>query len=303
MNPEIEKYPRVSVITVNYNQSEVTCELLHSMRSVSYPDVEVIVVDNASPNDNPDIIKERYPEIILIKSLINLGFAGGNNLGIRRATGKYLFFLNNDTEVPEGVFEPMVDLLENDSGIGAVSPKIKYFQNPDLIQYAGFTAMNPWTIRQTAIGYKEPDEPAYNRLGPTHSVHGAAMMIPESVISKVGMMPEIYFLYYEEHDWAEMIKRAGYKIYYQPESFILHKESVSTGKNSPMKTYYLTRNRLLFARRNFKGLPLLFSFLFQTFVSIPKNIFLFLVRRENEHLKAYLKGIGWNLKNPNHQTS
>lgn len=296
------QYPLISVITVNYNQSAVTCEMLETLQKVSYPRVEIIVVDNASPNDHPDRIKEQYPGIILIKSEMNLGFAGGNNLGILAAKGDYLFFLNNDTEVPAGVMEPMVGLLEKHPEIGAVSPKIKYFQDPGLIQYAGFTPMSPWTIRNRGIGYNQPDGPAYDRPGPTNSVHGAAMMIPRRAIDRAGLMPEVYFLYYEEHDWAEMIKRVGYQVWYQPESFILHKESVSTGKDSPMKTYYLTRNRLLFARRNFRGLPLIFSFFFQTFVSIPKNILVYVAGRQKEHLKAYLKGIGWNLRPKNRIT-
>ncbi len=297
MKNEEEKYPLVSVITVNYNQSAVTCELLKSLQKVSYPRVEVIVVDNGSPSDTPDRIKELYPDTILIRSSENLGFAGGNNLGIMQAQGKYLFFLNNDTEVVPGVMEPMVELLEKDPGIGAVSPKIKYFDAPDLLQYAGFTRMNPWTVRNKAVGYKQPDAPAFDQVSVTNSIHGAAMMIPRHVVDQIGMMPEIYFLYYEEHDWAEMIKRAGYKIYYQPATFILHKESVSTGRNSPFITYYLTRNRLLFARRNFRGLPFIFSIFFQTFISIPKNVLLYLVNRRPEHLKAYLRGIGWHLMN------
>jgi GT2 family glycosyltransferase len=297
MKAEEDKYPWVSVITVNYNQSTVTCDLLQSLQKISYPNVEIIVVDNASPNDTPDRIKELFPGIILIKSRENLGFAGGNNLGILAAKGKYLFFLNNDTEVPAHIMEPLVELLENRPEIGAVSPKIKYFQEPGLVQYAGFTRMNPWTIRNKAVGYKEPDSPVFDKLTSTNSVHGAAMMVPRRVIDEVGLMPEIFFLYYEEHDWAEMIKRAGYKIYYQPASYILHKESISTGKNSPLITYYLTRNRLLFARRNFRGLPFIFSLIFQTFVSIPKNIILLVIKGQHEHLKAYLKGIAWNLKN------
>jgi GT2 family glycosyltransferase len=297
MHNSDKNYPWVSIITVNYNQSKVTCELLQSLQKVSYPNVETIVVDNASPNDNPEIIRELHPEVSLIRSEKNLGFAGGNNLGIMQAKGDYLFFLNNDTEVPAGVLEPMVELLESHPEIGAVSPKILYFHSPGLIQYAGFTPISPWTIRNNSIGYKKPDSPEYDRLSPTHSVHGAAMMIPRRVINEVGMMPEIYFLYYEEHDWAAMIKRAGYKIYYQPASYILHKESVSTGKDSPMKTYYITRNRLLFARRNFRGLPFIFSLLFQTFISIPKNILLYLLKGQILHFKAYLKGIFWNLKN------
>lgn len=297
MKTEEKTYPLVSVITINYNQSLVTCELLESLRKISYPNFEVIVVDNASPSDDPDSIKRQYPETVLIKSLQNLGFAGGNNLGIREAKGKYLFFLNNDTELLPGAMEPMVELLESNPEIGAVSPKIKYFDNPELIQYAGFTKMNPWTVRNKAIGYREPDSSVFDLLSETHSIHGAAMMVPRHVIDEIGLMPEIYFLYYEEHDWAERIKRGGYRLFYQPEACILHKESVSTGKNSPFITYFLARNRLLFARRNLRGLPLLCSILFQACISVPKNVLVFMANRRKEHLKAYLDGIIWNLMN------
>ena len=287
--------PLVSIITVNYNESGVTLELLESIRKLSYPNIEVIVVDNASPNDNPDIIKEGFPEVNLIKSAKNLGFAGGNNLGVKQAKGDYLLFINNDTIVPEGFIEPLVETLEDNPEIGMVSPKIKFHWDSTLIQYAGYTAMNKWTIRNSSIGYHQKDNGDFDEARETESIHGAAMMVPKKVVEEVGMMTEIYFLYYEEHDWAEMIKRAGYKIYYQPKSFILHKESVSTGKFSPLKTYYISRNRILFARRNFKTLELLVSLLFQCLVSIPKNSVKHLIRREFEHFKALWRAISWNL--------
>jgi GT2 family glycosyltransferase len=290
-----DEYPLVSIITVNYNQSGVTFDLLRTLQLITYPNVEVIVVDNASPDDDPDLIKEKYPEIILIKSDRNLGFAGGNNLGVRASKGEYLMFINNDTEVPSGFLEPMVELLEADHGIGMVSPKIKFYWDPTIIQYAGFTKMNPYTIRNKGLGYYKKDGVEFDQLSQTESIHGAAMMVPRRVIKEVGMMTEVYFLYYEEHDWAEMIKRAGYKIYYQPKSYILHKESVSTGKDSPFKTYYIARNRLVFARRNFSGFPFLVSWGFQSFVSIPKNTLMYLFTGQIGHLKAYLKAIFWNV--------
>lgn len=289
--------PLVSIITINYNESGVTLELLESIRNLSYPSYEVIVVDNASPNDNPDVIKEKYPEVILIKSDENLGFAGGNNLGVKQAQGNYLLFINNDTIVPKDFIEPLVKTLQEDKTIGMVSPKIKFHWDPTLIQYAGYTPMNHWTIRNNSIGYHQKDNGDFDQEGETQSIHGAAMMIPKTVVENVGMMTEIYFLYYEEHDWAEMVKRAGYKIYYQPKSHILHKESVSTGKFSPLKTYYISRNRILFARRNFKPFQLFISLLFQCFVSIPKNTFVFIVRREFQHLKAFWRAISWNFSN------
>ncbi|PRX57576.1 glycosyltransferase family 2 protein [Flagellimonas meridianipacifica] len=289
--------PLVSIITINYNESDVTLDLLKSARNLTYPNYEIIVVDNASPNDNPDIIKEMYPEIRLIKSPENLGFAGGNNLGVKEAKGEYLLFINNDTIVPPDFIQPLVETLQSDEKIGMVSPKIKFHWDPTLIQYAGYTPMNKWTIRNNSIGYHEKDNGDFDEPKETQSIHGAAMMVPKKVVDEVGMMTEIYFLYYEEHDWAEMIKRAGYKIYYQPKTHILHKESVSTGKFSPLKTYYISRNRILFARRNFKPLSLGVSLLFQCLVSIPKNTLQFLVKREFAHLRAFWRAITWNLRN------
>lgn len=290
--------PLVSIITINYNESGVTLELLESLRGLTYPEVEVIVVDNASPNDQPDRIKEAYPEINLIKSPDNLGFAGGNNLGIDAAKGDFLFFINNDTEVPPDILEPLVSTLQEHPEIGIISPKIKFHWDPSLIQYAGYTPMNPWTIRNNSIGYRQLDGPAYDTAGPTESIHGAAMMVPRKIVNEIGKMPEGYFLYYEEHDWAAMIRRAGYQAFYQPASHILHKESISTGKNSPLKTYYLTRNRVLYARRNFSSIHLLFSVLYLCLISIPKNTLTFLLQRQWEHLSAYWRGITWNLNHP-----
>ncbi len=286
--------PLVSIITINYNQSKVTNELIHTLHQISYSNYEIIVVDNNSPNDTPQIIKENHPDVKLILSDTNLGFAGGNNLGVQQAKGKYLLFINNDTEVPSYFLEPLVNLLENDSSIGMVSPLIKFHWDPSLIQYAGFTKMSPYTIRNSSIGYHQKDQGQFTKPTQTNAAHGAAMMVPRKVIETVGMMTEVYFLYYEEHDWAEMIKKAGYKIYLQPQSQILHKESISTGKNSPLKTYYLTRNRLIFARRNLHGFTKLISLLFQVLISWPKNLLSYILKGEFENIKAYNKGVIWN---------
>lgn len=290
--------PLVSIITINYNESQVTMDMLASVQNLTYPNIEVIVVDNASPQDQPDRIKEQYPNITLLKSERNLGFAGGNNLGVEKAKGTYLLFVNNDTELPPGFVEPLVETLENDPAIGMVSPKIKFHWDSSLIQYAGYTPMSHWTIRNSSIGYQQKDDGRFDIEGETESIHGAAMMVPKKIVDEVGKMTEVYFLYYEEHDWAQMVKRAGYKIYYQPKSYILHKESLSTGKFSPLKTYYIARNRILYARRNFNPLQLFISYLFQLFISVPKNTLLFLIKRQFKHLKAFWNAIIWNIRRP-----
>lgn len=284
----------VSIVTVNYNQSQVTCELLESLRKVTYPNLEIIVVDNGSPNDNPERISTLYPECKLIKSADNLGFAGGNNLGIKHSKGEFLLFINNDTEVEPGFLEPLVTLLRSDPKIGMVSPKIRFYYAPDTIQYAGYTPFNILTLRQKLIGYHETDTGQYDQRHQTFAVHGAAMMVPRSVILEVGMMAEVYFLYYEEHDWCERIKRAGYSVYYEPASLVMHKESVSTGKESPLKTYYITRNRFLFARRNITGLNRMLNLIYLSLIAFPKAVAVYLAKRRPDLVKATVKAYRWN---------
>ena len=290
------EYPLVSIITVNYDHPEVTLALLSTLRLITYPNIEIIVVDNASPKDDPSILKNSFPEIIFIQSTVNLGFAGGNNLGIRKAQGKYLLFINNDTEVEPGFLEPLVAKCESDPTVGAVSPKIKFYYHSDTIQFCGQAPMNNYTMRSHGIGHGVIDNGQFDSDSRTHFVHGAAMMFPMEVIKKVGLMPECYFLYYEELDWCASIKRAGYQLWYVHNSTILHKESISTGKLSPFKTYYLNRSRLLYLRRNVKGITFFVALMYQLLVAIPKNLTVFLLKKDKGHFKAYARMLNWHLK-------
>ncbi len=287
--------PRVSIITVNYNQTALTCALLDSLKKVTYRDVEIVVVDNGSPDDATPVITKNYPHVKFIRSNENLGFAGGNNLGINASTGKYLFFLNNDTEVDPGCLEPLVDLFEKNPKAGAASSKLIYYNSDNIIQYVGSTALNPFTGRNKRVGFMEKDCGQHDTLKETDLAHGAAMMVPRSVIEKAGLMPDFFFLYYEEIDWCERIKRAGYKIYVVPASRIYHKESMSVGKRSTLKTYYMTRNRVLFMRRNTSGLTKASWLLFFISVTLPKNFITYLLKRDIEHLRAFWNALRWNL--------
>ncbi|GMT45496.1 MAG: glycosyl transferase [bacterium] len=295
MSFKLKRYPLVSIITVNYNQAEVTCALLESLNKTTYPNLEVIVVDNHSTRDDPTIIKRLYPNIVFIQNPINYGFAAGNNYGLMRARGEYVMLLNNDIEVPPGFLEPLVAKLENNYEIGAVSPRIKFYYQPGTIQYAGYTPMDKVTTRNAAIGYREKDTGQYNEDRETPLAHGAAMMVPIRVVKEIGLMSYIFFLYYEEADWCERILRAGYKIYYVGSSYVLHKESVSTGKLSPLKIYYLNRNRIVFMRRNLHGKEYYVALLYQLFIAIPKNAFRFLLKGKISLFLAYYRAIGWHV--------
>jgi GT2 family glycosyltransferase len=294
---ETRKYPLVSIISVNFNQTAVTAELLKSLAKCTYPNREIIVVDNGSTLDPADSLGDIYPEIILLKSAENRGLAGGNNLGAGKAKGEYLLFLNNDTEVDPGFLEPLVARLQSDPRIGMVSPKIRFYHTPDTIQYAGYTPLNKITLRQHLIGYRERDTGQYDVARPVYSIHGAAVLVPGHVISGVGLMSERYFLYYEEHDWAERVKRAGYLLYYEPASVVLHKESVSTGRNSPLKTYYLYRNRMLFARRNCRGWQKIAALLYLSLIAYPKGCISHLAGGHIDLAKSVCKAFFWNMLN------
>jgi len=271
--------------------------MLESLFSVTYPNLEVIVIDNGSPTDNPTIIKDSFPQITFIETGENLGFAGANNMGIIKSKGKYVLLINNDTIVTPGFLEPLVSKMESDPTIGAVSPKIRYYYKPDTIQYAGLTPINPYTIRSRSIGGTEKDTGQFETDTITAYAHGAAMMISRSAVQNIGLMSTAFFLYYEELDWGFRARQAGYKIYYVHNSLVYHKESVSTGKQSPFKTYYINRSRLLYMRRNVHGYRYIITILFQIFIAVPKNIVSFLFQGKVGLLRAYIRAVLWHLKN------
>lgn len=295
----MNQYPLISIITVNYNGCKHTLDLLQSVQQLTYPNVEVIVVDNHS-SESVAPIRQQYPDVQLICLTENLGFAGGNNVGIRAAKGAYFYLVNNDTVLPADSLEPLLERAFSHPDAGIICPKILYYDNPSIIQYAGYTAIHPVTVRNKGIGYQEPDQGQYQTAYTTALAHGAAMFIPQTVAAEVGLMAEIFFLYYEETDYCEMIKRAGYSIWYEPASVILHKESMSVGKESVLKAYYMSRNRLLYLRRNVSWPLFLISLLYYFLIAVPKNSLVYVTHQQFKHLKAYLKGVWWNCTHYRH---
>lgn len=290
---------RVSIITINFNQPLLTELFLNSVAALNtYPAIEIIVVDNGSRNNPIKSWQSSYPEVRFLRSENNLGFAGGNNLGIREAKGEYLFLVNNDTEFSSGLIESLVTVLDSRPNVGAISPKILYFDKPDIIQYAGYTGMNMNTGRNRCIGAMEKDGGQYDHTtGPTGFVHGAAMMIRKEVINKVGLMPEHYFLYYEEMDWCEKIRKAGFEIWIEPKAKIYHKESMSVGKNSLLKEYFMCRNRILFIRRNAPWISRIIFYLHFLALVTPRNLIAYLFSGNRAHARQFIRGILWNFRN------
>ncbi|MBC7848753.1 MAG: glycosyltransferase family 2 protein [Chitinophagaceae bacterium] len=289
--------PLISIITLNYNQARVTVDFLESAKKLNYRNFEILVCDMASAEDVTTIIDPSlFPNTHLLLSSKNLGFAAGNNWGMRQAKGEFYLIVNNDTIMPPDLLDKLLQPFSTDPQIGVTCPKIMYYDQPETIQYAGFNPMNMYTGRTTIVGEKEPDTGRHDASGPTSGAHGCAMLVKKSIIEKTGMFPEKFFLYYEEWDWSARILKAGYKIWYTADARIYHKESLSVGKSNPMKVYYHTRNRILFMRRNANWSQLVVFTLFFGLFSFPKSVIQFSVNRQFPQLRNFLKGVFWNLR-------
>jgi hypothetical protein len=280
---------KLSIITINYNGLKDSCDLIDSIPFNN--DMEVIVVDNASKQDEASVISEKYPQIKVIRSQQNLGFAGGNNLGIKEAKGKYIFLINNDTYFKDFNIDLLIERLESSERIGIVCPKLRFAWGSNPIQFAGYTPLSNITVRNKAIGFSEEDNGQYDTAHTTPYAHGAAMLIKRKAIDKVGLMPECFFLYYEEIDWSMLFTRAGYEIWYDPACTVYHKESQTTGQNSPLRTYYITRNRLLLVKRNYKGINKYLSYIYLICIVATRDIIKYTLQGRFDLAKSVCKGI------------
>ncbi|MCB0592930.1 MAG: glycosyltransferase family 2 protein [Lewinellaceae bacterium] len=292
--------PLVSIIAVNYKNAEVTCEMLDTLRQATYPALEVLLVDNGAEERQKALFERHYPGLAYMYSADNLGFAGGNNLAIPKARGKYIMLLNNDTIVPQDFVEPMVQYMEEHITVGIASPKIYYHSQPNVLQYAGSQAVSCFTGRGRNLARLKVDDGRFNQSGPTGLAHGACMLIRREAIDQVGLLSERYFMYYEEIDFCERARSQGWDIHLVADSCIFHRESSSIGKNSPRKTYYLYRNRWLFMRLCKPGWGYYLFLLYFLLIAVPRHLSKHWMQQETGHARAILRSLAWNIRN--HQT-
>lgn len=255
--------PRVSIILVNYNGWKDTVDCINSLSHINYNNYEIIIVDNASEGDDLlQLEKYKSENVILINAVKNLGFSGGNNLGIEYALNNkydYILLLNNDTIVEPDFLSIMLSKAE-DRSVGIVTPMIKYFDKKDTIWSAGGRISK---IRASGFTYGfNKNENELNSDFCCTFASGCCMLIKSEVVKKVGLLDPEYFLYLEDTDYSYRVINAEYKIYYAASSIIYHKVTSSTAKdNRLLPLYYSTRNRLLFAKKNlgwFYFLPICF---------------------------------------------
>lgn len=246
-------FPKTFVIILNWNGRDDTLECLESVFKSDYPNFEVIVVDNGSKDGSVAAIKNAYPHIHLIENGENLGYAGGNNVGIRYALKKeadYIFLLNNDTVLADDLIGALVEAAESHREGGVFGPVVYDALSRSTIVTAGERFLDDnLAIENISCGQKEPPEPS--KCYPVDWVTGAAFFLRRSAVEKVGVFDERFFLVYEESDWCFRARREGFESLIVPGARIWHRVAASFGgEASSLRLYFSNRNRLLFAEKN-----------------------------------------------------
>lgn len=233
--------PLVYIIILNYNGGKEIIECLKSCQRINYPRFRILVVDNASTDYSVSQIKKQFKEMIVIQNQANLGFAAGNNIGIRYALNQgadYILLLNNDTVVSKDFLAKMIQLAEKQTNIGIVVPKILYHQSNKL--WEGWEKKIDYLRGRVTVTTKEK----INQPKETIHATGCAMLIKRKVLEKIGLLPEDYFMYFEDIDFSLKTKKAGFKIFYQPKVVIWHRFHRGT---SLVNQFYWQRSRVIFA--------------------------------------------------------
>ncbi len=238
---------RVFILVLCHNGRDLTLACLESLCQQTYAHQQVLVIDNASQDGTPEAVRAAYPDLGLIRTGANLGYAGGNNLGIRAALqrgAEAVFLVNNDTWLDPDCVARLVSALEADPRIGVIGPMVYTWEEGRVISSAG-GAIDWWHADAINIGMGEDDHGQY-RARPVDFVNGCGLMITRRAIERVGLLDERYFMYWEEADWCVRVRRAGLGVHFEPGAWMRHKAAIRADRLGPATLYYQTRNRLLF---------------------------------------------------------
>lgn len=286
--------PKVTVVILNWNGKKDTVECLESLKQITYPNYEILLVDNGSTDGSTEFFREYCPEIEVIESEKNLGFTGGCNIGIKKAissSADYILLLNNDVAVEPDFLDELVSVAKKNENVGILGTKINYYDASEQIWAAG-GFINYWICLVAYHGMNEPNTEKYSYEKDVDFVSGCAMLIRAEVFQKTGLLDEKYFAYFEDVDICLMARKNGYGIRYVPSAKIYHKVSrTSGGALSPFSLYYNTRNKLLFLRKHFHMPQLLTAFVVTMAVFGIRTLYLLIFRRDIRACSMIFKGI------------
>lgn len=236
--------PRVACILLNWNGWQDTLACLDALATCSYPNLRIVVVDNGSTDESVGKIRAAHPDIALLETGTNLGFAGGNNIGIRHACSQgvdYLWLLNNDTQPSPEALSALVAKALTDQQIGAVASICYYAERPDTVQVWAGARANLWIgyVRNTTVPHTDDW---------FHSIYGASMLLSRAAMDDVGLLDEGFFLYWEETEFCLRLRKKGWRLAAAPDSRVLHKVNASTAGNQLIRDRYFTASGLRILR-------------------------------------------------------
>lgn len=274
-------HPKIYIILLNWNGFSDTLECLESLQKINYPNYDVVVVDNHSTSDDVKIIKEKFGDFVkeIIVSEDNLGFSGGNNLGIQYSLNDgadFILLLNNDTTVEPDFLGKLLDVFSRNENVGISAPQINYFDTPKIVWTVGGKVSK---IRGSGFAYSDKNESEIDKNEKEVTfASGCCLLIKKEVFEKIGYLDEKFFLYVEDTDFCFRTSKAGYKIIVSPNSKIYHKIGHSVSEDlKQIPLYYTTRNRLFFAKKNFYSFHLIStiyiftSMFFKSFIWLLKG--------------------------------
>lgn len=245
-----ESKPITMIIILIWNHLEDTIECLDSVIQTDYPNFSIVIVDNASTDGSAAYIQEHYPETTIIKNQENLGYAEGNNVGMRYALEQkadYIFILNNDTVIKPDTIRLLVEELSMNPQVIAVSPKSYYYAFPEKVYYAGGIINSDGTV-----SHRNDDVIGSSFV--TRWLNGCAMLIRADLLPDVGLLDKIFYNLFEDTDWSLRARNKGYELRVNPKAILYHKSAASfEGTIAPAYVYYYHRNHLLWIDRNFDG--------------------------------------------------
>jgi len=244
---------KVSVVVVNWNARENARECIESLRTSDYPDLDIILVDNASSDGSVEYIRGLFPEVILIENSSNERFARASNAGMRLALergARFAFLLNNDAIVEQATVSELVRVLESSPDVGLVGSKILYFSRKDVIWSAG-GEVKFWVGITRHRGIRQKDSGQFDEQTHVGYLTGCALMARKELMENVGLLDPSYYMYGEDADWCLRAERAGFRVVYVPTSRVWHKVSISSGGEfSAAKMYQKTRSNVQLFRRH-----------------------------------------------------
>jgi GT2 family glycosyltransferase len=289
--------PLVSVVILNYNGKKFIDVLFESLYKTRYRPVEWIMVDNASQDDSVAQTRQKFPDVKIILSPNNLGYTGGNNLGIQSARGKYVVLLNNDVEVESDWLTHLVAAAEADDTIAALQPKLNSMINRGYFEYAGASGgfIDRWGfpfLRGRIFDTIEPDRAQYDDVREVFWASGAALFLRKAALDEAGWLDEIFFMHFEEIDLCWRLHLLGYKVKVIPQALVHHYVSASLPAADFKKLYWNHRNNLIMLIKNLAA-PNFFRVLLWRFILDGVAAFQSLVKGQIARVFAVLKAHGW----------